>query len=274
MIKILLSFVIFLPRMLFAQLEIIPAKETPLVFGGKRQTIEIVLKNPTDKSITSELRARLYQASSATLMPVGESKPGKQLQILPGQTIIENIVVDFPVVRAVTEFRIRFLADEKLIGDFKIQVAPDDLLKQLSALIEKTPVAILDPDNQLKPLLKKNEVESLDLEKDAGFDGFHGKLAIIGPFRSKDSVPENLRNRVAAKRENPFAIVWIQPPDAKSNPLLPVYLARENGNVIVIVQNDVIAKLAESPKSQLNLLRAVQLALHPESLRLPENQTF
>jgi hypothetical protein len=258
--------------MLFAQLEIIPAQETPLVFSGK-QTLEVIFKNPADKTNASELRTRLYQASSATLLPMGESEPWKHLQVLAGQTVIENLAVNFPAVRAITEFRVRFSADEKQIADVKIQVVPDDLLKQLSALADKSPIGVLDPNHQLKPLLEKNKVEFHDLEKDTGFDGFQGKLVIVGPFRSKDSVPENLGKRIAAKREKPLAIVWIQPPDAKSNPLLPVYLMRENETAIVIVQNDVVAKLAESPKSQLNLLRAAQLALHPESIRLPENQT-
>ncbi|MEO7298745.1 MAG: hypothetical protein ABI042_09240 [Verrucomicrobiota bacterium] len=271
--KRLLFILFFLPGALWAQLEIIPAKETPLVFGGKTQVIEFIFKNPTDKAITADLRLQLFQASSATLLPIADAKPWKQLQVLPRQTVIENLPVEIPTVRAITEFRVRFSEDEKPIADLKVRVAPEDLLKQLFALTEKTPTGILDPDNQLKPLLKKCKVEFHDLEKDSGFDGFQGKLAIIGPFRSKDSVPENLKKRVSAKREKSLAIVWIQPPEMKADTLLPIYFVRENENAIVIVRNEVVANLAESPQSQLNLIRATQLALHPESLQLPENET-
>lgn len=269
-----LAFTILLfPATVFAQLKIVPAKETPLVFGGKTQTIEIIFKNPTDKIIRTELRARLFQASSATLVPVGESKAWKQLQMFSGQSVIENIEIDFPAVRTLTEFRIRFSADEKQIADLKIRVAPDDLLHQFSSLTEKTPIGILDPDNQLKPLLKQNKVQFHELESGAGFDGFDGRLAIIGPFQSKESVPANLRKRVEARREKPLAIVWIQPPETKSDPLLPIYIVRENENTIVVARQDVVANLTESPKAQLNLLRAAQLALNPDSLQLPENET-
>lgn len=267
--KWFLNILLFLPGTLCAQLEIIPAKETPLLFAGKEQSIEIVFKNPTDKPILSEVHTQLFQASSASLMPTAPSKLWKQLQVLPRQTVIEKISVDVPAVRGITEFRVRFSENGIRIGNLKVRAVPGDLLKQLSDLTGKIPVGIFDPDNQLKPLLQKNKVEFQDLENGAGFDGFTGKLAIIGPFRSQNSVPANLQKRIAAQREKPLAILWIQPPESKSDPLLPLYFVRNGQNNIAVVNATVIAGLAATPKSQLGLVHAAELALNPALIHFP-----
>jgi hypothetical protein len=270
--KFLLLVLIFLPRALFAQLETLAPAEPVLVFGGKEQSVQIIFKNPTEKMLASVLRTRLFQASSATLMPIGEWKVWKTLETLPGQTLIENFAANFPAVREMTEFRLRVSEGEKQIADLEIRVVPADLLKQLSALAGKTPIDVFDPDNQLKPLLKKQNVEFQDLENDAVFDGFHGVLAVIGPFLSTNSLPLDLRDRVIKKlkeTKKPIGMVWLQPLGSASEQLFSAYFVQQGESNVFVVPGKAVRNLVESPQSQLNLIRAATLALQPDLFQLP-----
>jgi hypothetical protein len=131
------------------------------------------------------------------------------------------------------------------------------------------PVGVFDPQNQLKPLLKKLQVEFTDLE-DAGLDNFHGKLAIIGPFQSKAQMREGLASQIQALARKNTAVVWIQPPPEKRDKLQPsFYFVPENQIAVVIVQPDLVANLPESPRAQLNLVYFCQRTLHHEPFHLP-----
>ena len=191
--------------------------------------------------------------------------------MLPGQTVLESATMTFPPVKAETRFLVQWLeGTNKVAGTTEVLVYPPDLLKGLKPLAGEEPLGVLDPQNQLKPLLRAVAADFQDLE-DTGLEDYHGKLAIIGPFQTKAQMRESLVNRsVKALARRGAAVVWIQPPPEKRQELKPSFYAVPEGKgAVVVVQAHLVANLAEKPQAQLNLIQFARLALHSEPLQLP-----
>lgn len=257
------------PDLARAQLELVPGAEAQGVFSGNR-AISIVWRNAGNEIASVSIRQRLCQASAATVMPVGASRDWKQLQVLPHQTVVETVSLDFPSVTTGTRFLIQWLDESnKVLGLTDVMVYPTNLLSALKPLAGEAPVGVFDPQNQLKPLLKKLDVEFEDLA-DVGFDNFSGKLAITGPFQSKAQMGEGLANQIKAFAKKGGAIVWIQPPPEERDKLSPsFYTVMENTNAVIVVQANLVSDLPMNPRSQLNLIYFCQLALSPRPAALP-----
>jgi len=254
-----------------AQLRVLPDDEPQEVFTGKECKLTVNLHNPAANSVEADLRTLLHQASSATAVAVGEA-PWKKLAVLPGQTVVESVTLAFPAVKAETRFLIQWLdAANRVVGLAEVLGYPPDLLKDLEAWADADPVGVLDPQNQLKPLLNAAAVEWQDLE-DTGLGNYHGKLAIIGPFQGRAQVPEDLPKRIKALARKGAGVVWIQPlPEKRPKELKPsFYTVQEGKGAVVIVQADQVTNLAEKPQAQLNLIEFARLAREPELLRWPQ----
>jgi len=260
---------LLLPTLLWGQPKVVSEPTPVAVFSGQDRRLRITLHNPEPQTFVGDLRTRLYQATSATTAPFRESE-WKPIQILAGQTVVETATFDFPLVRAQTPFLVQWLAGtNKVLGVTQVLVYPPDLLKELKPLAGDEPVGVFDPENQLKPLLKANKVDVVDLE-DAGLEGFQGKLAILGPFRFREQMREALVSHIKTVAEKGVAIVWLQPPPEKRQELMPSFFTVSEGKgAVVVVQADLIANLAESPQAQLNLVHLARAACHPEPLTPP-----
>ena len=117
----------------FAQLEILPAEQSPAVFGGDTRLVQVVFRNSGEGSIKTALKTRLFQLSSATRMPVGEAEAWKKLTVLGGQTVLETIRLKCPDVRTTTRFEIRWLDDaDKAIGQTLVMVYPTNQIGRAS----------------------------------------------------------------------------------------------------------------------------------------------
>lgn len=253
-----------------AQLELVPASESQSVFGGGEQKISVLWHNAGGKTVASDILARKFQTSSATVIPLGEPQNWKNLQVLPGQTVLESIRLAFPPVKAGTHFLVQWLDESsKVLGKTEVMVYPTNLLQELKPLAGKSPIGVFDPQNQLKPLFKILGLEFEDLE-DAGLNRFSGKLAIIGPFESKARMREGLVAQINALAKKNVAMVWLQPPPESRDKLQPsFYTVSRQQTGVVIVQPELVADLPENPQSQLNLIYFCQLALNPPPLTLP-----
>jgi hypothetical protein len=256
-----------------AQLQLLPDKEPQCVFAGEARPVTVVWQNVSDKIVDAEIHTRLYQTTSATVAPLAENL-WKKIEILPGQTVLESARVDFPEVRAGTVFLIQWLeGTNRVIGKTEVLVYPTNLLKELKPLLGEGTPGILDPNDELKPLLKQSHVDFLDLAE-TPLEDFRGKLAVIGPFQSKIQMREGLAQsiwRIAAKGA---AVVWIQPPPGPKDKIKPsFYVVPEGKGAVVVVQSDLVAGLSENPRSQLNLIYFSKLALNPEPFPLPDLKT-
>jgi hypothetical protein len=251
-------------------LQVIPADEPARVFAGGARRLSVVWQNTGDSTVASGLRIRLLQTSSATAVTLGEW-PWKPLQVLPGQTVLDYATLDVPAVQAETRFLVQWLENtNRILGTTELMVYPTNLLSELKALAgQDLPVGVFDPANVLKPLLKAVGVEFENLE-DSGIADFRGKLAILGPFASRDQAPGDLPERVEKLARTGAGVVWLQPPPAPRGKLQPSFRTLSLGNgAVVVVQSQLTANLASDPQAQLNLVHFCRLAREPEPPQLP-----
>ena len=257
------------PNAGFTQLAIVTNREPHRIFSGNAKIIPVVIHHAGSQSFNGEIRAQLWQISAVTAVKLGEPM-AKIFQSLPSQTVQESVSLDFPFVKAETKFLIEWLADtNRVIGQTEVLVFPPNLLTELKVLFHGENLGVLDANGALKPSLKKNGIEFLDLEEMA-LEDFSGKLAILGPFQSQAQMREGLAQAIQQIARKGVAVVWIQPPPNPRDEIQPsFYIVPEGKGAVVVVQPDLVANFAENPKSQLNLIYFCKLALHPVPPALP-----
>ena len=259
-----------MPAAADGQLDLITNREAQCVFAGEARNVSVVFNNPGNQDFTGEIRTRIYQTSSTTAVLLTDNL-WKPLYVPAGETILASAPLNFPAVRAETKFLVQWLeGTNHIIGRTEVWVYPTNLLAELKPLLADNPaLGVFDPQNQLKPLLKNQKLQFTDLE-DAGLDNFSGRLAIVGPFRTKVQMRDGLAKQIQALAKKGTAIVWLRPPPEKQDKLSPsFYTVLENTNAVVVVRPELVAQLPENPQSQLNLIYFCKLALNPEPLALP-----
>jgi hypothetical protein len=247
--------------------------EFPAVFAGPARLIHLVLRNTGQVPVDIDLRARLHQLSSATAVPLGEI-PCKRVRVLAGQTVCDSASLMFPNVRSETRFLIQWVeSTNRFLGSTEVLVYPPDLLKELGILAGDGGVGVLDPLDEIKPLLRLVRIDFVDLGE-VGFERFSGKLSIVGPFAPQTKIGEDLVDRIEGLARRGAGLVWIQPPPGLRAKLLPSFYAVPLGKgAVVVVQPALFSDLSHHPTAQLNLVHLCRLALHPESSRLPRTET-
>jgi hypothetical protein len=261
------------PGLAGAQLQVVPSNEPQCAFAAGSQTITVVWRNDSDRTVAMPVRRRLYQASSTSALALDSTQDWKQLQILPYRTVLETISLTFPSVNAGTRFVIQWLdQNAKVLGHTDLMVYPTNLLNALKPLGAGRPLGVFDPQNQIKPLLKAASLEFEDLER-TGIKSFSGKLALIFPLAAKASEPENLAVNITELAKTGVAVVWIKPQSTSDPELEPaIYPVTIGPGAVTVVQSRVVANLTASPLAQLNLLRSAELALKPDLLSLSNAQ--
>jgi hypothetical protein len=258
------------PGVISAQLQLLPDREMQRVFAGERRSVVVVWRNVSNHTVDTEILLRLYQTTSATAVSLAEW-PWKRIEVLPGQTVFESAQVDFPEVRAETSFLIQWLeGTNRVVGQTRVQVYPTNLLQQLKPLFGEALPGILDPNNELKPLLQRNRVDFLDLTE-TPLEDFQGRFAVIGPFSSKAQMREGLTQSIRKIAERGAVVIWIQPPPEPKDKLKPsFYVVPDGKGTVVVVQSGLVADLPGNPQSQLNLIYLCKLALNPQPPALPD----
>jgi hypothetical protein len=252
-----------------AQPRLIPDAAPQCVFSGQSRNIAFVWRNPGDAIVGAEIRARIFQTSSATAVWLSEN-PWKQLLVPAGETVLDSAALDFPDVKAKTKFLVQWLADTNVLGVTPVLVYPTNLLAELKPLAGDEGLGVFDPQNQLKLLLKNLNVKFENLEN-SDLENFSGKLAIIGPFQSKAQMRDGLPNQIKALAKKDVAIVWLQPQQTRDDKLRPsFYSVLEHTNAVVIVQPELVSNLPDNPQSQINLIYFCKLALNPQPPVLPD----
>jgi hypothetical protein len=238
-----------------AQIELVPDAEPPAVFASRPQNIHVALRNVGGTTVTSDVQTLLFQLTSATTISIGKARPWKRIEILPRQTVLETLPVEFPAVRSSSRFRVEFPG----IGSTEVTVYPNDLLKRLNTLAGEQPLGVYDPDEQLKPVLKQAAVSVADFETEPT----DSKLAIV--WSSAAGLPEPIASRV----KKGMSAVWI-----RSSTIPTTYAVHQGAGMVVVAPASTVRGLVDSPVPQLNLIRDAELALEPEALRLPsDNRT-
>src|SRR4051812_3094835 len=118
-----------LPGAVRAELELVPDAAAQFFFAGEGGRIHAAFRNPDEALTAVRLRTHVYQACSATLIPLAPAQDWKRLEILPGQTVLESIFLTFPTVKTGTRFLVRWLDDnDRVLGTSEVMVYPTNLL--------------------------------------------------------------------------------------------------------------------------------------------------
>jgi len=255
-----------------AQLQILPAPSEQALFGGGTGAVQVVFRNPGQLPIELALKTRLFQLSSSTVMPSGNSEPWKRLAVLGGQTVLESVRLEFPSVRAVTKFDVRWLDEmEKTVGHTYVTVFPTNFLTQLVEVAGEKPPGIFDPHAQLGTVLRALRVEFVELAEGERIETFRERLAILGPFDPKQPAPSNARKHASMLAARGVNVVLVSGPPAeppgsarRTPPLLrPVVMTTAGPGRLVLVPHAAVSGLSTNPLAQEALLQAARLATNP-----------
>ena len=240
------------PLTVSAQIQLIADTEAQAVFAGGTQTVRVLLRNPGDAPASKDVEMRLFQLTAASAVPIGNARPWKTIQILPRQTVLETLPLEFPAVRSSSRFRIELPG----IGSVEVTAYPRDLLQRLNMLAGDQPLGVFDPAGQMKPLLKQVGVNVADFETEPT----DSKLAIV--WWNGQNLPDSVESRL----KKGLSAVWI-----RSSAFPSSYAVRVGAGAVVVAPASSLHGLADSPLAQLNLIRDAELALQPDALRLPSD---
>lgn len=250
----------------------LPDAEPQQVFARDAQAVKAVIRNRGAQRVTEPIYARLYQVSSATMAPLGKPWFWRRLEMLPGQTVLEEIRVSFPQVRAAAPFRLFWLNEHgTTLAYTEVWAYPTDLLQSLKTLADGAPLGVFDPAGRLKPLLHEQQIEFDDLARSDTLAGFKGRLVIVGPVEQAAQIPETFAQQLGRRaKDRGLAIVWFQSPDEHRfrKPSVAHRVPLGNG-AMVVSPASLVADLTVSPRSQINLVSLAELAVQPAQLPFP-----
>lgn len=264
-------FIIFLfglwPAVLWGQLTLNPEPGIQAAFCAEPVKLKVGFSNPKNEVTKTPLRTRVYQKSSATLMPVGEIQPWKEVRLLEGQSVIETVSITFPEIKAPTRFQVHVLGEQTLIGKVEVDVYPPNLLKQISLLLGESKLAIFDPQNHLKPSFVKAGIAFEDLQSGTELDVFQGKLAIFNLTPPTQRPSQEFEAHVHQIIKRGIAVIWIRPETENHQLPAPLTMVMREG-----IESGVLIKTREcfnlsEPSAQMSLLYLAGIALTPDLTR-------
>ena len=191
------------------------AADTPMVifpepqpagFAGSDIAIKVRIENPGQAAIDGKLFTRLWQLSSATLVPLGEAMPWWDGRIEAGKSVDATARIALPAFRTATRLRLQLLAaDGAPAGKLDVTAIPRDWLRgEIAAL--PAPPALYDPQGRLAPAFAKLGIEATILNETAEFARITSSLVIL-VFQSETEVLSAASQRLIARG---VGVVWIQ----------------------------------------------------------------
>jgi hypothetical protein len=230
-----------------ADLEMLPALPVA-AFGGTTRTLQVAFRNRTDHLTEAEIDRVIFQAASATAAPVTKTLVRKKLQLLGRQTVLEEVEVDLPEVRAETRFIVRFAHRNVVLGLQDIWVYPTNLLDQLNSLPSANSLSLSNVTASLKNFLIASGARMVDSNPDVPTGQTNLVMRFgIAPggsvaFDSGGALIECIRLPI------PDTFVW------------PAYaMVFTNNTWKILAQEGAISSLSSDPWAQLRLLRMAKL---------------
>ena len=232
-----------------AELEMLPASPVA-AFGGGVRTIQVAFRNRADRPLDAEIGREIYQATSATAAAVNKAPMWKKLQLLAHQTVLEEVRVDLPAVRAETRFLVRFTHRDAVLGLQEVWVYPSNLLAQLNTLADGKLVVVCGASESLKEVFAAAGVRLFDPLPGAS-DLQTNQLLSFGPSGGQfENAPPTSNASIQ--------FIKLPAPDSFIAPAYEVVFT--NRAVKVLAQEAMLANLSEDPWTQLRLLRMARLA--------------
>ena len=242
------------PALAAAQLKSVGKTES-FLFTGKPGKVQVALENNTAERVKQPLNYRIFQASSATLAPLGERQSLGEMEFPPGQAAIISIPFAPPDVRAITLFVMKVYLGEEAVASMNITAFPPKIFSRLT----ETGIAEIhlhEPDSLLRPVLEASGVKVTDRATAS-----EAKLLLV---RLPNAAAETDWNEQREVTSLPTLFI-IGRGVTGSEKLLPTkFLQPEQGGRVAIVQDWFIPDIKENALSQVRLLRAIQILLTPD----------
>jgi hypothetical protein len=250
-----------------ATVELLP-DSTASVFGGGQRAMDVVFRNQTEMNVRLSVGLQVLQANSATAVPWSEPRPWRSLALLPRQTSIERVEIDFPVVQAESPFLIRFLSGREVLGLVSVRVYPANILSNLAGSAASTIISSVQPELRQVLVEAGFGVSEAEAPKKSGA---RPQLSIYGPEFSRKGPAAGISEAMSLAKPG-HGVVLILPESHERRTTAPSYYpVRVNEGIVVVVREATLAHLATDPVAQLRLARIIRLALGLESLSLPES---
>jgi len=159
--------------------EMVIGPEPQVVLAGVPEQVEIRFRNRSNQTWAGRVSRRIFQASSATAMPVGEVCGVRPLTIPARQTVLEQVALTFPTVRAETRFLVKWFVDDvPVAGATAVSAIPTNALQELEALAGDAGLGLLDPHDRLSGAFERAGVRFAKLGL-RDLDCYQGKLAFL-----------------------------------------------------------------------------------------------
>jgi hypothetical protein len=235
-----------------AQLTFVPSDDT-FLFANRPGKIEVTLRNDASDDRKARVDYRIYQATSATLAPVGkrESLGDRQFPAEQGATI--SIPFAPPNVRAITLFVVKIYLGDDEMGSVRATVLPPNIF---SRLLDDgvTHVRLHEPYNFLRAILEEDGV------KVAEGNMAEAKLAIV---RLPNATAEAAWQNEGENSSAPTLFIVGRGVTGAEKLLPTKFRQTDRGTRIAIVQDWFVPDLEENALSQLRLLRAMEFLIKP-----------
>ncbi len=249
------------PLPLAAQLAVSAEAAVQVVFSGEPAALVVLVGNGGRETLKGGVSTRIFQLSSATRIPLGEKQPWKELEVLAGQTVRENLELTFPVLAEPALYRVEFAsAAGDPLGAVPVRACPRNALQILARWSGTRPVAVRDAGGKLDDLLKKNGVTTSDLTGEAATAEFRGPLAILRSADGTAAEKERLRGIADALARRGVAVLWLQP--APGGIERETRTVGKGGPVCELALRD-FDRLENSASAQMRLLESARFLLFP-----------
>ena len=151
----------------------------PAGFAGAELIIPVRIENRGAAAIDAKFSTRLWQMSSATLVPLGEAVPWWRGRIEAGKLADGGVKIVLPDFRTAIRLRLQVLAEDgTLAGKVDVTAIPRDWLRgEIAAL--PAPPALYDPANRIALAFTKLGIEATPLREVDDFASVRTSVAIV-----------------------------------------------------------------------------------------------
>lgn len=239
-----------------------PAARIEHVFGGRPLSVPIVLHGMS--SARADLRARLFQLAPGLAVPVGEYVAvASGVDFSAGLRRDLSVDVVVPAVERESRFELAvFLRvqgqDWRRVGGVSLRAYPDDLLNPLKRWAEQRPLRLHDPAGKLERFLTAEGISFLDSNA-RSFEKSDDPVLTLLVGGGADALA--LAKRRARRGE---AVILFR---ERLVDFPRLEHTRWPGGSLLIVELELLDRLAVDPQAQKLLLEVVKSARPGESSR-------
>ena len=180
----------------------------PVGFAGTELAIPVRIENRGEAAIDAKFFTRLWQISSATLVPLEEAVPWWDGRIEAEKSADASAKIALPDFRTATRLRLQVLAaDGTAAGKVDVTAIPLDWLRGEIAALPVLP-ALYDPGSRIAPAFAKLGIETSPVREAADFSNVRASLVIIvSPNEQIESLTADAQRLIGRG----VGVVFIQP---------------------------------------------------------------